>query len=114
MWNYETRTTTYEADLETVQFLDNLEESIIEYWKLKGYTDEQLVGIDFQSNIHNSIISLFRHGGISPKTFVEYITLTVAYTTTETLNPEHKSQYDDMTNKICSRINNIMKNSLEG
>lgn len=113
MLEYETRTTTYKADLETMQFLDHVEESVREYWKLKGYTEEQMEGIDFQSNIHNSIISLFRHGGVSPKTFVEYITLTTSYTATGQLNKEYMNKYNDMNNTICSRINKNIKNSLE-
>ena len=111
--NYETKTTTYEADLETMQFLDNLETSIIEYWKLKGYTEEQLDGVDFRSSIHNSIIGLFRHGSLSPRLLVEYVTLSTSYETTGKLHGEYKQKYDEMTHKMTTRITKNIKNSLE-
>lgn len=114
MMTYETRTTTYEADLETIQFLDNLEISIKEYWKLQGYTEEQMDGIDFRSNIQNSIVGLFRHGGLSPKLLVEYVTLSTSYEATGQLHGEYKQKYNEMTNTMNKRIEKIIKNSLEG
>ncbi len=113
MWNYQTKTTTYEADAETTQFLTNIEQNMKDYWLLKGYTPEQMEGVDFKSNIHNSIISLFRRGGLSPKLLVEYLILTTSYDLMEKLNDEYKQEYKEIQNKMNSRINKIIKNSMK-
>lgn len=112
--NYESRTTTYQADNETIMFLDNIEESMKEYWKHQGYTTEQMEDIDFRSNIHNSIVSLFRRGGRYTQTMVEYLILETSHSILGQLNNEYEEKYNTLSKQINTRIEENIKNSLEG
>ena len=109
----EYRTTTYESDLETTQFIDHVEESMKEYWKLQGYEEEQLNELDFRSSIHNSIIHLFNQGTISQKQIIEYVTLNTSYEVLGQLEGQYNEKYNKLTGEINTRIEKIIKNRLE-
>lgn len=109
----ETRIVQYNADMETIQFMDNLEESLKEYWYLKGYHDEEIEQIDFRSNIHNILIGLFRRCNLSPTELVEYVTLSTSYEATGQLNGEYNKKFEEKQEKINKKIRNLLSDGME-
>lgn len=109
----ETRTVQYNADIETLQFIDDIEESMKEYWRWHGYQEEQIQQIDFRSNIHNSIIGLFRRATMSKKSIIEYVTLSTSYEATGQLNGEYNKKFEEKQEKINKKIRNLLNDGME-
>ena len=111
--NNETHTIVYNGDIETITFIDRLEESLFQYFQLQGYNPEQIQQVDFRSNIHNSIIGLFRRCNLSPKELVEHLTFTTSLEATGELHGEYQQQWNETNLKLNNRITKLVQNEVE-